>query len=358
MRIVEIDLASTAQREGYDRLFEDCPDAFIQQSSFWADCIAPLGPDRPIFLLCRDGERDIAGLPLYLFEAESGNILTSVPQPGPMGGVFSQPGLSDEQIDEAYRLLIGRAIEIAEQHRCISLSIISNPFKNDVAKYEKHLEPTHVFENFTQYAPLDRPIQCSAGQRDNLRKARKFGYTAVSCESHECFLSWLGLHRQRFAEIDAQPLDGSLLENLFCRLVPLRKASLMLLMDGATIASGALYVKHRNIMDVFAISLNSAYSRQGANAANTDASIEWAKQEGCGIYNWQSSPSRDSGVYTYKRHWGSIEAPYYFLTKLFCPEERLRALGADRIRQEYVGHYVVPFGLFTSAPGTRRFYKT
>src|SRR5207249_1087653 len=82
-------------RARYDALFAACPAAFVQQSSPWAEAIAPLGPDRVILLLFHDGTRDVAGLPLYLFEGPSGPVLTSVPQPGPLGGVFVRPGLAE-----------------------------------------------------------------------------------------------------------------------------------------------------------------------------------------------------------------------------------------------------------------------
>lgn len=93
-QVVEGELSDRRFRAEYDDLFEACPDAFIQQSTYWAEAIRDLGPDRPIFLLYRDGDEAIAGLPLYLYEHPRGNVLTSVPQAGPLGGIFFREGLS------------------------------------------------------------------------------------------------------------------------------------------------------------------------------------------------------------------------------------------------------------------------
>ena len=72
----------------YELLLAACPNAFIQQSIQWSMAIKDEGPDVPIFLLIElDGEA-IAGMPLYLFKVDWGNIITSIPQPGPIGGVF------------------------------------------------------------------------------------------------------------------------------------------------------------------------------------------------------------------------------------------------------------------------------
>src|SRR5437867_2601579 len=95
MDSVAIDLSSPSDRLRYDQLFGACPRASIQQSSLWAEVIGDIGPDQPMFLLANDGGQDVAGLPLYLYEHPLGNVLSSVPQPGPLGGVFTRPGLSD-----------------------------------------------------------------------------------------------------------------------------------------------------------------------------------------------------------------------------------------------------------------------
>ena len=105
MRVVTVDFSDPTSLARYDALFEGCPNALIQQSSYWAQAVAPLGPDRPIFLLAEHEGRDIAGLPLYLYEGPSGTIMTSVPQPGPMGGVFAAE-LADGAREQAFAALL------------------------------------------------------------------------------------------------------------------------------------------------------------------------------------------------------------------------------------------------------------
>jgi hypothetical protein len=164
------------------------------------------------------------------------------------------------------------------------------------------------------------------------------------------------LHRRRHEAVGATPLDPRLIENIYRVLAPRGKALLLLAKDAERLAAGCLYVLHRKVLDVYAISMDSDYAEHAPNALLADRSQAWAAEHGVAFYNWQSSPSRASGVYAHKQQWGSYEAPYYFVTRLLCPAERLIELGAEAVRSAYAGHYLVPFGFFET-PGTRRFRK-
>jgi hypothetical protein len=113
---------------------------------------------------------------------------------------------------------------------------------------------------------------------------------------------------------------------MFKTLVPKQKAIFLAVRDKQKIASACLYIRHLDVMDVYAISMDPAYIAHAPNALGTEASLEWGRQCGARIYNWQSSPSRQTGVYTYKSQWGSLEAPYYFVTRIFCEPEAFTRL--------------------------------
>jgi hypothetical protein len=359
-------LEDEPRRARYDALFEDCPGAFIQQSSCWAEAIAPLGPDQPFLLLYHDGERDVAGLPLYLFQHPSGNLMTSVPQPGPLGGVFVRPGLGESAIDRAYAALLGRATALAREHHCLTLTVITNPFAPDLGRYRRHLEPEYELENFTQFVPLPRVVADGrltlphAQRRSNLtralRRAREEGYTVTEAAGGDDLRDWYEVHHARHVGLGAPPLDRRLFERLLHVVGP-GGARLWLVRQGREIASGCLFVFHRQVMDVYMLSASPAHLERGPNFLNTEQSLLWASARGVTIYNWQSSPGRDSGVYRYKAQWGSIEAPYSFVTRRLCPPERLRRIGREGARRDYRAHYVAPFPVLDTGVAHGRFGK-
>ncbi len=355
-QVVEGDLSDRRFRAEYDELFEACPDAFIQQSTYWAEAIQELGPDRPIFLLYREGDTAIAGLPLYLYEHPLGNILTSVPQPGPLGGIFFREGLSVAKLEPVFASLLGRAQELAQANRCISMTIITNPFFQDIEFYRKYLLPSFAFENFTQYIWVGDAIQEGkiilrdynrrSNLSRNLHKARENGLEVAPHATEADVDAWLRIHEKRFGELEALPLDPQLFRGILNVLGPRGKACLLLAKKGGRVISGGLYVRHRSVMDVFMLCMDSEYADQGPNFLNTEQSLLMAHRMGVQRYNWQSSPGRESGVYQHKKQWGSREATYYFVTKLFCEPERIRKIGLDALKSKYTGHYVVPYAAF------------
>jgi hypothetical protein len=366
VKVQIIDFSEPELVHRYEQLFEECPGAFIQQSTYWSEVIKPIGPDTPIFIICEENGKDIGGMPLYLFTHELGNILSSVPQAGPLGGVFYREGLADETIDELYRICLNEAVEIARQYHCIALTIITNPFIADLALYEQYLQPDLIFENFTQFIDITkifdgdqitlRDYYRSSNIRRNIRRGEEYGYSVKICESDAEFNTWYAIHNTRHKEIGLNPIDKRLLEKIYYSMVPAKKAELILLEHEGRIASGCMYIFHRNIMDVFMISMDSQYANKGVNYILTDYSLRYANQHGIKLYNWQSSQSKESGVYEFKKQWGSVDSHYYFVTKLFCQPERIEKIGMDNLRTQYKGHYVVPFKVFSEG-FSQRYYR-
>lgn len=367
MRVERLGLERNALRQRYDDLFESCPDAFIQQSTWWAEVIKDIGPDEPIFLLAEDGGVDVAGLPLYLFRSDAGNIITSVPQAGPLGGVFLRPGLDRDTAARAYAALLGRARELAEEHSCISITLITNPFADDTALYDAALEPTFTLENFTQWIAIDEVIANGAivlpaytkrhRVSRNVKKGREAGFTTSFVSSAAELEAWYAIHSQRHRELGATPLPFALFTGMYDLLKPRGKSDLLLVKAGDEIASGAFYIMHRNVMDVFMLSMNSKWMESAPNFINTEQSLLWAASRGVKIYNWQGSPNRTSGVYTYKKEWGSHDSPYRFVTRLLQPLEQVVALGPSRLRESFPWHYVVPFSGFEDGFAAKHYRK-
>ena len=363
MQVVAFGLDDVEARRRYDALFSDCPHAVIQQSTHWAEIISDIGPDKPIFLMAlRDGQA-IAGLPLYLFRGPAGGVLTSVPQAGPLGGIFVRHGENDEP---AYAALLAAADRIAAESACIAMTLITNPLRDDVALYEKHLAPDLVLENFTQIVQVARAVRGDAWVLPNnsernpgrtIRKARAAGLSARLATDIGDLERWYPIHERRHTQLNLAPLPHALLRNIFMVLHPRGEAFLQLVMLEEEIAAGCLFIQHREICDAFIMSMNSALGDKAPNYLLVEQALFTMSRRGIRCMNWQSSPRRGDGVYNFKKQWGSEERPYYFVTKLYCPPERILSLGVDGARRGYPGHYVVPFGVFESGFSQRRYRK-
>jgi Acetyltransferase (GNAT) domain len=363
MQVIAFDLGEADRRQRYDDLFAACPHAFIQQSTFWADIIRDLGPDQPIFLLANDEGRDVGGLPLYLYRGRPGSILTSVPQAGPLGGVFCR---ADSDRGPVYAALLGEAESIARANGCLALTIITNPFADDIELYQRHWHPSSVFENFTQVVPLD--IAVRGGQfilpnnkKNNpaatIRKAELAGFSTKLCTTEREFKEWYSIHDLRARAIGVKPLNGRLVELIWGDLGRKGFSFLQLVMAEDQIAAGSLFILHRDTCDVYAVSMSNDHAPHAPNYLATKAAMLEMAGRGVKFMNWQSSPSRSDGVYKFKRQWGSQERLYYFLTKTYCDDAIILDLGKEGVQREFPDHFLVPFGVFDSHTLAGRYAK-
>jgi hypothetical protein len=345
---------SDPDRRIYDELFEACENAFIQQSTYWAEVIAELGPDTAYFLFAEEDGRPIAGLPLYLYRHQFGAVLTSVPQSGPLGGVFVRPGVGQATAAACYQALLQEAVALARANQCIALSVVTNPIDDDLSYYRTELAPEYIFENFTQYISIREHFD-AAGKVQlpdynrrtnlsrNLSKARRAGYRIRHCTDPGEIDALYQVHLKRHAEISAPPIDIRLLRNIALHLVPRGKAFFLVVESDKGVVSWGVYVHHRQTLDVLRLNMDSAAAADCPNFLNTDESLHEARKLGVTCYNWQSAPSRASGVYRYKQQWGSQESKYYYVTKLFCPPSYLEELGVETLKREYQLHFIAPY---------------
>lgn len=363
MEVVVFGLDDIETRRRYDALFADCPHAFVQQSTLWAEVIRGLGPDEPIFAMAVRGGVAVAGLPLYLFHGPAGSVLTSIPQAGPLGGVFQRAGESPGPV---YQALLTEAVRIAAARECIALTLITNPFTDDLQLYEQHLQPDLVFENFTQVVDLRNVIRNGEWILPNnsernpgrtIKKAKAAGLMSRLSEDAGEFDRWYAIHQRRHTELGLTPLRRGLLERIHSLLRPRGNAFLQMVMTGDEIAAGCLYVHHRDVCDAFIMSMHSDHGAKAPNYLLMEQAMFTMARREIRYLNWQSSPRRGDGVYNFKKQWGSEERLYYFVTKLFGRKERILALGADGVRSGYPGHYVVPFSAFDSGLSQKRYRK-
>ncbi|MFA5089618.1 MAG: GNAT family N-acetyltransferase [Candidatus Omnitrophota bacterium] len=338
----------------YQKLFDDCPHALVQQSIPWSYVIAPISPDVPYFLVVRnldDGEI-VAGLPLYYYEGRLGGILTSVPHAGPLGGILCLKNLDDNMKEQVYRGLMKCAIELADTLKCISISIITNPFLDDEELYITYLSPTYILKNFCQAIDLKNLFNSSNDYttgnsnhnndiRRNLSKASRYGIV-VDWADDDDFEAWYDIHVKRHCELKARPLPKILISNILSSLKPLNMANLAVIRKDADIIGGCIYIWNREIMDVFILSSETELMKYGGNYALTDFAIRYFYKNGIRWFNWQSS-NPNSGVYAFKNRWGSSEMPYSFLTWTFPGFAKILSTPLEEVLKAYPWHYIAPY---------------
>jgi len=351
----KLDILKRSEAEPYDIFFKSCPHGFIQQSVQWSDVIAPLSPDTPYFAVVSNEERAIiGGLPLYHFSTPYGGILTSVPHAGPLGGVLYRENEDSHTKQRIYATLMDGAISLAKELRCISLTVITNPFLQNTNYYMNTAPPDYVFNNFCQVIDLPHLFSSSKtyfsdksghtvdrNVRRNLKKAAE-NNVIVEWGIEDDFEVWYQIHAKRHTELGAAPLPKPLLKNILNILSSLNMSGLVIAKMANKIIGGCIFIWNKEVADAFILSSDSQYMDYGINHAITDFAVRYFHDRGMRWFNWQGC-KRDSGVYRFKQSWGSEERSYEFLTWTFDGFKKIFSYSFEDITRAYQWHYLAPF---------------
>ena len=71
--------------------------------------------------------------------------------------------------------------------------------------------------------------------------------------------------------------------------------------------------------------------------------INESVSRGIKYWNWESSPSKDSGVFKFKKKWGSLDGNYKIYVKLYKEVDFYRKFGQESISNLFPYFFVYPF---------------
>ncbi len=319
-----------------------------QHDPRWAYVFSRLkGEDFYVAVASEDGK--ILGTANYtVFRGPLGAIAHANPFMG-YGGCSCVPDREGEVIPALMRSIAEHAKSVG----CVTMSVAIPPFHERVtALYVLTLEPEYCFSNFFQYNDLDRhPLDClnsKARHRivNRLQRAVSLGVTVRLAETVAEVETWLDIYKDRYAEIGVRPLPRQFLMESWKSFAPLGKAELFLAYQQAELLGGGLFVRGRGIVDYFSCAYNEAGMELNANVPVVDAAVKYYMDLGIKWLNWQSSPSRESGVYEFKKRWGAVEGEYLILTKVLSDPQVLTRRPLAEIRDAYSHHFVLPYALW------------
>lgn len=332
----------------YQDFLDTCPDAYFQQTLQWKNVIANLGTDEPIIIAITSKNNIVGAIPLYIFRSKYGSIINSIPYPGPLGGVVINSNHPDRET--IFSKLMASVDDFAKQNNCIVATIISAPFIPDHDWYRKYFQPTWELENYTLYLDLKQAPKTTSHFRNNLnrmlKKAASRKFSVLETTNLDDFERWYLIHSKRHNELGIHPLPKNLLMGFFKHLIPHNKGKFFVVKNQNGVVAGCFVAYHAKIIDTYIYSGDATAYKEGVMYLLIHHIIEWSRNQGFEILNWQSSKPRSAGPYNFKMQWGSKETPYYFFTKKYGDITPLVKLGLDRVKEEYKWHFVLPYSAF------------
>ncbi len=329
---------------------ENC---LIQQTVEWAKIIHETEKDEMFFLINNDDNGNVVGLlTVFIHRSKFGNIMISVPSFGGYGGVVYDSNYNSEEI---YCRLISRMIDLAKDNNCVTVTISTAPFFAEETLYNKYFQPDFVLQNFYQYFDLKNPFweSISSKQRNNikrnLKKAKNENLIFHFTDNNDEFEQWYQIHKKRMNELGVLTIPKSFFYSIFENLEYGGNYWFSTVSYKNKIINGCLFVGNGKTVDIFMQSGDSKYFDLQGNTLLIYEAVRYFQAKGFEYLNWQSSSSKNSGVYEFKKNWGTIEKNHRYLTKITGDISKIRRMSIREIKQIYGNRYVIPYNELRSS---------
>lgn len=325
--------------EFLDRLGAHSASVLGYHYPFYRDLIVTAGAGKSCYLGARMGGDLIGVLPAFRIQSEAGTAYSSLPFFGPNAGVLA---VTDGRSDTVYSALLEALLACARRDDALSCSVYTPFLAADLSAYEAAMPTAQVVEKFTQYLDLEATTWSSAIAYD-LRKGKRLGVEIAKDVTAEHIDRFYELYHMNCVEYGIPIKPKPCVDLLFdARNLGKRSDAYFAFRDGEMIGGLLMVWSPMTASYYIPCALPSARTVQPGTLL-IDRAVQDARQRGIRYWNWEASPSRESGVFQFKKKWGSIEGCYRIYVQAFQPVEVFRRLGKALIEKNFPFYFVYPF---------------
>src|SRR5271157_1850185 len=326
---LHIELLSKSNEDEYSNLLLELETTLIYASLPYRDFLLRcLSDSEPYYLLAFENNQLVGALPTFLKNNPGmGGILNSLPFFGSNGGVIVRPEakkpLSIQQLlmDAFHALLLEKSTSLHP--------VISSPLDPKEDFYETHTNYSFRDERIGQLTPL--PSRGASPEmlpqilmgffhkktRNSIRKAQTSRVFIMHSDNPAAFKSLSEMHEISMSAIGVPAKPWHVLASIRESFLYDRDYRIYLAeMSGKII--GALLVFFYNQVAEYYIPATSEGARiyQPMSLLVFEAMQEAVKR-GCRYWNWGGTGITATGVYNFKKRWGTEDHKYFYYTRIY-----------------------------------------
>lgn len=324
-----------------DRVGAVNPSVLGYHYPFYRDMLERIGIGDPHYLGAWTGDELVAFLPGFLRKAPLGTCYCSLPFFGPNAGVIEDT--DDRHPGAAAALIDAVSQQLATLPDAISAAFYTNFLPTESEREQALFEGALRVPKFTQFLPIADGTWPGVLRR-NLRKAVAAGVRIERHLDEERITRICAIYHQNCNAYGIPPKPAEAVRFLLTeghRLGFVRCHTALL--EGQVVSALVTLWSPLTVSYYIPCTTPEARSTQ-AGVALIDRVYREAAAEGRRYWNWESSPDRESGVYRFKKKWGSKESDYSIYVRPFRPERFFRDVGRDQLSREFPYYFVYPYG--------------
>ena len=324
-----------------DRLGRTSPSVLGYYYPFYRDMLVEIGVGQPVYLGARrDGEL-VGLLPAFVRKSALGTVYCSLPYFGPNAGVLC----GDEARAEIHSALLQALLDRARADDALSCAVYTPFMFDEFALYDAVMPEAIVVNKFTQYLDVRITTWDKGTIARNIRKAKKVGVEISLDITPERVETFYTIYERNCKDYGIPLKPRKCVDFLVSARVLGHYTSIYFAFHEGHMIGGLLVIWGPLVASYYIPCVLAEARTLQPGPALIERAIRDAKARGIRFWNWESSPSRESGVYRFKKKWGSVEGTYRIYVQAFRPRELFQRLGVDGILRHFPYFYVYPFDL-------------
>lgn len=349
---ITIDFLTQEHENEYENLICAKPSGLLYHSLQYRNFLSKiLKESNPYYLVAFQDEQMIGALPTFLKRnTRLGNVLNSLPFYGSNGGIITSPSVQNHH--EIRLALLQAFYDLAQQKNVQTATIITNPLENNQQFYEKYAQHTLRDERIGQISPL--PSDPQNGEidgvlmnqfhrktRNMVRKALKSNFIVSHGNSRKNIDCLYNLHCENIQALGGLVKPKFVFDAIQSTFVYDKEYRIYTAEIDGRIIAALLVFFYNKTAEYFTPAVAEQYrSNQPVSLLIFEAMKE-AVRRGFKYWNWGGTWLSQSGVYAFKKKWGTVDYPYYYYIHEF--NQYLRESTPTTMLSEYPFYYVLPF---------------
>jgi len=338
--VIEISVLSKGDEQAYEAFLKGNEFNMIYVSLKYRNLLKALTDSKDFYLVAKERNKILGVMPTMLKMSKYGNILNSLPFYGSNGGAISNNKTIKNMLIDAFNA-------IAVKLQAVISTMVTSPFEKDLDIYESS-EYDYKGMRIGQITKLpdseDRLMPLFHQKTRNMvRKAYKEGIN-FDCKQDGSALDFLfDTHRQNMQAINL-PFKNREFFNLVSKIFEYGKDYKIYVanLNGMKI-SALLLLYYNKTAEYFVPATVANHRNLQPNSLLIHEAMRDAIKRGFKYWNWGGTADYYSGVYHFKKHWGTIDRLYYYYTKVHGNLSDIKKLGKNGILKKYPYFYVMPF---------------
>lgn len=323
-----------------DKLGRTSPAVLCYHYPVYRDMLTDISVGEPFYLGARLDTELVAVLLGFVRTSEIGAVYCSLPFFGPNAGVICA---NDDRIRECHETLLNAVLErLRGQENLLSATFYTPLFFDQFEYYDYSLPDAIVVNKFTHTIYLP-DFKASSSIAYDIRKAKKSGVTISTEITPQNMDMFYGIYKKNCEDYGIPLKPRLAIESLLDDSDSADRARAYFAFHENSMIAGLLVLfSPLTISYYLPCALHSARSLQ-PGAALIHQAMQDAQQRGIQYWNWESSPSRDSGVCKFKKKWGSLESGYRIYMVPYKSEKIFKRIGKEQLSLNFPYFFVYPF---------------